>query len=97
MPECGQKQKKKQKTHGLTFIIIRIQVDFVVLISLTIAKIVIAESLGLKMKNSIKAKAIPTIFEIGPPQTKTSSRDCDNDTGNKLLFTIADPALQREQ
>ena len=40
MPECGQ----MSKTHGLTFIIIRIQVDFVVLISLKIAKIAIAES-----------------------------------------------------
>ena len=40
------------KKTRLTFIIIRIQVDFVVLISLKIAKIDIAESLSLKMKNS---------------------------------------------
>ena len=57
------------KTRGLTFIIIQIQVDFVVLISLKIGKIFISESLGLKMKNSIKASAIPTTFKIGLPKT----------------------------
>ena len=79
MQDCG---RMLSKTHGLTFIIIRIQVDFAVLISLKIeAQTVIAKSLGLKMKNSIKADAVPTIFKIGPPQTKKSRRDGDSDNG----------------
>ena len=82
MPECGQ----MSKTHGLTFIVIRIHVDFVALISLKISKIVIAESLGLKMKIAMKANAVPTIFKIGPPQTKNSTRDGDNDTGNEINY-----------
>ncbi|XP_068757666.1 uncharacterized protein [Montipora capricornis] len=45
------------------------------------AQTVIAKSLGLKMKNSIKADAVPTIFKIGPPQTKKSRRDGDSDNG----------------
>ncbi|XP_068674571.1 uncharacterized protein [Montipora foliosa] len=31
------------------------------------------------MKNSIKVDAVPTIFKIGPPQTKKSRRDGDSD------------------
>ena len=34
------------------------------------AQTVIAKSSGLKMKNSLKADAVPTIFKTGPPQTK---------------------------
>ena len=76
MQDCG---RMLSKTHGLTFIIIRIQVDFAVLISLKIA--LRHKLLGLKMKNSIKADAVPTIFKIGPPQTKKSRRDGDSDNG----------------
>ncbi|XP_068735632.1 THAP domain-containing protein 10-like [Montipora capricornis] len=45
------------------------------------AQTVIAKSLGLRMKNSIKADAVPTIFKIRPPQTKKSRRDGDSDNG----------------
>ena len=46
------------------------------------AQTVIAKSLGLKMKNSIEADAVPTIFKIGPPpQIKKSRRDGDSDNG----------------
>ena len=31
----------------------------------------IAKSLGLKMKNTLKASAVPTTFKNGHPQTKT--------------------------